>query len=183
MDKINNQKTIITEDQQENIYDVVEEQNQKVEDLKLKLSQNQNKIHDIKLRTLAKIENIKKNALEQIKDIKKNEIEKFLKKIMPMIDYLEDILILSQTLSLEKKDQSLIEGIELTLQSLLNILYKIGVRVEGKKNELFNPQLHTLIATESSVDILPNYIISTKKHGFTFNQVLLRKAIVKIAKE
>ncbi|QCI23739.1 nucleotide exchange factor GrpE [Buchnera aphidicola (Macrosiphoniella sanborni)] len=181
MDNKKNQNRTIIEDHKEKINDIIICQNKKIEELKLQLSQNQNKINDIKLRTLAKIENIQKNTLEQINIIKETEIEKFLKTIFPIIETLEDIIISSN--SFKKKDQPFIEGIKLTLQSLLNILSKFGLKIEGKKNEVFNSKLHTSIAIESSSNILPNHIISVKKQGFTFNKVLLRKAIVIIAKK
>ncbi|QIQ41786.1 MAG: nucleotide exchange factor GrpE [Buchnera aphidicola (Microlophium carnosum)] len=164
----------------ENTIDMISLQNKKIDDLKLELIQNQKKINDIELRKLANIENIKKNTKEKIKKIKQTEVERFLKTIIPVIDSLEDILTLSNTLHL--KDKPLIEGIKLTLQSLLNILYKSGVQNEGQKNELFDPKIHTLISTESSDNTLPNHIITTKKQGFTFNKILLRKAMVIVAK-
>lgn len=167
-------------EKKDNSIDTLTLQNQKIEDLKLEIIQNQKKISDIELRKLANIENIKKNTEDKIKKIKKTETETFLKKIIPIIDSLEDILILSDKLNI--KDEPLIKGIELTLQSLLNILHKLGVKVEGQKNELFNPDIHTLMSEELSENTLPNHIISTNKKGFTFNKVLLRKAIVTIAK-
>jgi len=172
---MDNQETI-----QKNHTNATALENKKIDDLKLELLQNQKKINDIELRKLANIENIKKNTEKKIKNIKKTEIERFLKKIIPIIDFLEDILILSNTLNI--KDKPLIKGIELTLQSLLNILCKLGVTIEGQKNELFNPEIHTLLSTESSEKIPPNHIIFTNKKGFTFNKTLLRKAIVTISK-
>jgi len=165
---------------QENLIDINSLQNKKIDDLKLHLLNNEKKINDMQLRQLANIENIKKNTEEKIKNIKETEIEKFLKTILPIIDSLEDILKLSNTLNI--KDRPLIQGIELTLQSLLNILYKLGVKIEGKKNELFNPKVHTQISTELSEKIPQNHIISIKKKGFTLNKVLLRKAIVTVSK-
>ncbi|MCV5003895.1 nucleotide exchange factor GrpE, partial [Escherichia coli] len=80
------------------------------------------------------------------------------------------------------KDKALIQGVELTLQSLLNILLKLGVKIKGQKNELFDSKIHTPIFVESSEKTLPNHIISIKKKGLTFNNILLRKAIVTIPK-
>lgn len=180
LDNQNSLKKNNIEEKIDNQNDLMSIQNKKIEDLKLKLLRNQKKIHDIELRKLANIENIKKNTEEKIKKIKNMEIENFLKQTIPIIDSLEDILISSNELN--KKDQPLMQGIELTLQSLLNILLKSGVKIEGKKNELFNSEIHTPILTESYEKTLPNHIISIIKKGFTFNKVLLRKAIVTIPK-
>ena len=75
-----------------------------------------------------------------------------------------------------------IQGIELTLQSLLNILVKFGVKIEGNKNEIFNPNLHDVIQIKPSHKIKSNYIISVEKKGFSFNNTILRKATVIISK-
>ncbi|QCI17980.1 nucleotide exchange factor GrpE [Buchnera aphidicola (Acyrthosiphon lactucae)] len=168
------------QEKQENSIDIISLENKKIDALKLELIKNQKKINDIELRKLANIENIKKNTIEKIKKIKQTEIERFLKTVIPVIDSLEDILILSDKLNV--KDKPLIKGIELTLESLLNILYKLGVKTEGKKNELFNPEIHKSISKELSDNTQPNHIISISKKGFTFNKVLLRKAEVTISK-
>jgi len=165
---------------QENLVDINSLKNKKIDDLKLYLLKNQKQINDMQLRKLANIENIKKSTEEKIKNIKEIEIERFLKTMLPVIDSLEDILKISNVLN--TKDQPLIKGIELTLQSLLKILDKLGVKIEGKKNELFNPKIHTQIATETSEKIPQNHIVSIKKKGFTLNKVLLRKAIVTVSK-
>ncbi|AEO07996.1 nucleotide exchange factor GrpE [Buchnera aphidicola] len=177
----NHQDEQVLDNKKTNIKNTITCQNKKIEDLKLQLSNNQNKINDITLRKLANIENIKKNTQQQIKNIKQTELETFLKTIIPIIDSLEDIVILSN--ELEKKDQPLIEGIALTLQSLLNILYKLGVKIEGKKNDIFNPKLHNSILIQSSSNTPPGHIISVQKNGLTFNKILLRKAIVTISKK
>ncbi len=167
------------EEKKENLIDAITVQNQKIENLKLKLLQNQKKINDIELRKLANIENIKKNTEEKIEKIKKTEIERFLKSIIPVIDSLEDILNLSTTVDI--KDQPIIKGIELTLESLLNILNKLGVKIEGQKNKVFNPDIHELVSRELSKETLPNHVISVTKKGFTFNKIVLRKASVIVA--
>ncbi|ACL30003.1 nucleotide exchange factor GrpE [Buchnera aphidicola] len=167
------------EEKKENLIDAITVQNQKIENLKLKLLQNQKKINDIELRKLANIENIKKNTEEKIEKIKKTEIERFLKSIIPVIDSLEDILNLSTTVDI--KDQPIIKGIELTLESLLNILNKLGVKIEGQKNKVFNPDIHELVSRELSKETLPNHVISVNKKGFTFNKIVLRKASVIVA--
>ncbi|QCI19120.1 nucleotide exchange factor GrpE, partial [Buchnera aphidicola] len=149
-------------------------------ELKEKISNNEKKIYDIQLRHLAHIENIKKNAEIEIKNIKIIKKEQFFKKIIPIIEVLENTLTLSKKLDLNK--EPLIQGIELTLKSLLKIIYEFGVKKEGKKNEVFNPNIHNIILTENSTEIQPNHIISVKRNGFSFNNIILRKALVIVCK-
>ncbi|UPT14558.1 nucleotide exchange factor GrpE [Buchnera aphidicola] len=149
-------------------------------ELKEKIFNNQKKIHDIQLRHLAHIENIKKDAEIKIKNIKNIKKEEFFKKIVPIIDALEDTLSLSKKLNLDEKP--LVQGIKLILESLFKIIYKFGVKKEGKKNEIFNPKIHNIILTENSTEIQPDRIISIKRIGLSFNNIVIRKALVKISK-
>lgn len=147
--------------------------------LKEKLLNNKKKIHDIQLRHLAYIENIKKDAEIKIKNIKNTKKEEFFKKIIPIIHTLEDALFFSNKLKLEK--DSLIQGIQLILESLLKTMCNFGVKIEGKTNEIFNPKIHNVILTENSKKIQPNHVISVKRNGFSFNNIILRKAFVTLS--
>ncbi|QNS01909.1 MAG: nucleotide exchange factor GrpE [Buchnera aphidicola (Pentalonia nigronervosa)] len=155
-------------------------QNIEIENLKIQLSNNQNKINDIKLRTLANIDNIKKNAEKTIKNIKLKKTSNFFKNIIPIIDSLEDVLLFCNNLKTE--NTPLLKGIELTLQSLFNLLCTSKVKIEGKKCEIFNSKIHHIASTQKSKKIPENHIISVYKKGFTFNKIVLRKAEVIICK-
>ncbi|QCI17016.1 nucleotide exchange factor GrpE [Buchnera aphidicola (Aphis helianthi)] len=180
---INIEKQDIKKEKKEkqNNHSEIEQKNiNELNKLKEKLLNNQKKIHDIQLRHLAFIENIKKNNEIEIKNIKNIKKEEFFKKVIPIIDALEDTLYFSKKLNLDK--EPLIQGIQLTLKSLLKILYKFGVKIEGKQNEIFNPKIHDIILTENSTEIQPNHIISVKRKGFSFKTIMLRKALVIISK-
>lgn len=161
--------------------DNIEDITKTINNLQLQISENKKKINDIELRKLANIENIKKNSEDKKNIIKKIKTEQFLKQIIPIIDSLEDVLTISNKLN--SKKEPLIEGIELTLKSLLNILFKLGVKIEGQEKELFNPDIHDAILTTSSKKTPPNHIISVNQKGFTLKKVLLRKAKVIISKD
>ncbi|WP_343154416.1 nucleotide exchange factor GrpE [Buchnera aphidicola] len=169
-----NEKKISNNDQIQNI-DI-----NNLSELQEKLLDTKKKEHDIQLRHLAYIENIKKNAEIEIKNIKNIKKEEFFKKIIPIIDVLENTLSLAKKVHLEK--EPLVQGIKLTLESLLKIIYKFGVKIEGKTNEIFNPKIHNAILTENSTKIQPDHIISVIRKGFSFNNIILRKAFVIVSK-
>lgn len=156
------------------------DQNEKIDNLKKQILKKQKKIHEIQLRHLANIENIKKDTEQKIKKINITETENFFQQIIPVINVLEDILEKSKELKIY--DESSIQGIDLTLKSLINILCKFGVKIEGKKNEVFNPQVHDAILIKSSDNKKINHIVSVERQGFSFNKKILRKAIVIISK-
>ncbi|CAL4320812.1 nucleotide exchange factor GrpE [Buchnera aphidicola] len=176
--EINNKK--IEKKNTKKINDNLINQNEKTNNLKTKILKKQKTIHEIKLRHLAHIENIKKNAEQKIKKIKNIEIENFFQQIMPIINVLEDILKKSKELKIH--DESSIQGINLTLKSLINILLKFGVKKEGEKNEIFNPKFHDAILIQSSHKEKVNHIVSVERQGFSFNKKILRKAIVILSK-
>lgn len=168
------------ENQKKNINEKTENINQTIENLKKQILKNQKKIDDLELRKLANIENIKKNAEQKIKEIKNIETERFLKKMVQIVEPIEKILEISEKLN--KKEKILIEGINLTLESLFNIFKKSGVETEGKENELFNSNLHDAVFFELSKKTPPKHIISVIKKGFSFKKTSLKKAKVIVSK-
>jgi len=175
---MNNQDKII--EKKENEDNLIDFKKNNIEQLQSQLIDSQKKVKNIQLRQLANIENIKKNAEIKIKKIKNTQTENFFKNIIPLVDSFGDLLLYSRTL--QKKDETLIRGIKLTLKSLLSTMCKFGITIEGNINEQFNPKIHHAISIKSCTTVLPNHIIAIKKQGFTFNKILLRKAIVIISK-
>ncbi|CAL4320505.1 nucleotide exchange factor GrpE [Buchnera aphidicola] len=151
----------------------------KIIDIRKKISKMKNDITDIKLRGQAKIENIRKKSEQDIKTIKNAQLEKFAKKILPIIDSLEEILKIAD----QKNNQEsiMVQGINLTLKSMLNIISKFGIKKEGKKNTIFQSYLHQSILSKQSNKIQPNHIISVIQHGYTLNSTILRKAKVEVS--
>ncbi|CAL4320677.1 Protein GrpE [Buchnera aphidicola (Protaphis terricola)] len=164
--------------------DIIQEDTQpkkiNINQLKTDLSNNKKKINDIKLRHLANIENIKKNTEIEIKNIKNIKKEQFFREIIPVIDILEEILSYSKEKKMEH--DTLIQGIQLTLKSLLKITNKFGLKIEDKKNEIFNPKIHHVILTENSNKTKPNHVVSVKQKGFIFKNIILRKASIILSK-
>ncbi|MCW5196639.1 nucleotide exchange factor GrpE [Buchnera aphidicola (Pemphigus obesinymphae)] len=148
-------------------------------DLRKKISNVKNDITDIQLRGQAKIENIRKKSEQNIKMIKNSQLEKFAKKILPIIDSLEEILKIAD----QKKNQEtiMVQGISLTLKSMLNVISKFGIKREGHKNTIFQSNLHQPILSKKSKNTQSNHIISVIQHGYTLNGTVLRKAKVEIS--
>ncbi|WP_343377761.1 nucleotide exchange factor GrpE [Buchnera aphidicola (Formosaphis micheliae)] len=147
--------------------------------LQEEINQINKQIKEIKLRGQAKIDNIRKINQSNIKLIKYNKLEEFSKKILPIIDYLEEIIKISHKKNIQ--NSNIIQGLELTLQSLLNIIEKFGIKREGKENELFQDHLHQSVSNQTSEIIPPNHIISVIKFGYTLNNIVLRKALVQLS--
>ena len=76
----------------------------------------------------------------------------------------------------------MIEGIELTQKSMLDVVRKFGVDVVGETNVPFNPDVHQAIAMVESEDVAPNHVLMVMQKGYTLNGRTLRAAMVSVAK-
>lgn len=76
----------------------------------------------------------------------------------------------------------MVEGIELTLKSLLGAVRKFGVEVVGETGVPFNPEVHRAMSMMESEDVEPNHVMMVMQRGYTLNGRLLRPAMVAVAK-
>lgn len=140
------------------------------------------KFKEIELRTQAEIENIRRRTQIDIEKIHKFSLEKFINELLPVIDNLERTLE-----STNKQDSNFIvvikEGIQLTLKSLLDTVYKFGVNIINEVSVPFNPEIHQAMSVMESKKILPNYVLKIIQRGYTLNGRLLRPAMVTVSKE
>ncbi|PPI88943.1 nucleotide exchange factor GrpE [Candidatus Pantoea edessiphila] len=149
--------------------------------LQEKLTQYQANIFDLKMRNQAEIENIRRRTKMDIEKNHKFALEKFTTELLPVIDNLERAL---ETTSNKENDlvTPMIQGIELTLKSLLNVMYKFGVKVINETNIPFNPVIHQAMLITESETISPNYVESIIQRGYMLNGRLLRPAMVSVTK-
>ncbi|QJC37074.1 nucleotide exchange factor GrpE [Enterobacteriaceae endosymbiont of Donacia vulgaris] len=153
----------------------------KIIELKNKLKKNESNIWDLKLRSQSEIENIRRRALLDIEKAYKFSLEKFINELLPVIDNLE------RAIDLKKKqknniDLSIIEGIELTLKSLLVLIKKFGVSIIDEINIPFDPTKHQAMSIIESDTIKENYILEILQKGYYLNMRLLRPAMVIVSK-
>ncbi len=76
----------------------------------------------------------------------------------------------------------MIEGIELTLKSMLDVVRKFGVEVVGETNVPFNPDVHQAMSMMESEEVAPNHVLMVMQRGYTLNGRLLRPAMVAVSK-
>jgi len=151
----------------------------KKSDLEITLYNIKKEIIDVKLRGQAQIENIRKNSTIEIQKIRKKQLIMFAKKIICVADHLDAILKISNKKNIN--DNHIIQGITLILKSLLNIFSKMNIKIENKKNVIFQPHLHESTKTIKLNNIPSNYIISILQPGYTLNNEVLRKAKVEVS--
>ncbi|WP_395755586.1 nucleotide exchange factor GrpE [Edwardsiella ictaluri] len=135
---------------------------------------------EIMLRARADVDNIRRRAEQDVEKAHKFALEKFSGELLPVIDNLERALELADKSNTELV--SMIEGVELTLKSLLDVVRKFGVEQVAEVNVPFNPEVHQAITMMASPDHAPNQVMMVMQKGYTLNGRLIRPAMVAVSK-
>ncbi|MDF7630503.1 nucleotide exchange factor GrpE [Erwiniaceae bacterium L1_55_4] len=158
----------------------VDPRDERITQLEAELAQSQGGVREAQLRAQAEIENIRRRAEMDVEKAHKFALEKFANELLPVIDSLERALEVADKENTELA--SMIEGIELTLKSLLGAVRKYGVEVVGETNVPFNPDVHQAMSMIESEDMAPNHVLMVMQRGYTLNGRLLRPAMVAVTK-
>ena len=158
----------------------VDPRDERIAQLEAELAQSQGGVREAQLRAQAESENIRRRAEMDVEKAHKFALEKFANELLPVIDSLERALEVADKENTELA--SMIEGIELTLKSLLGAVRKYGVEVVGETNVPFNPDVHQAMSMIESEDMAPNHVLMVMQRGYTLNGRLLRPAMVAVTK-
>ncbi len=160
--------------------DVVDPRDGRIAELEAQLEVSQGGVRDAQLRAQAEIENIRRRAELDVEKAHKFALEKFANELLPVIDSLERALELADKSNPELA--AMIEGIELTMKSLLDAVRKFGVEVVGETHVPFNPDVHQAMSMMESAEVDPNHVLMVMQRGYTLNGRLLRPAMVAVSK-
>jgi molecular chaperone GrpE len=160
--------------------DVVDPRDERIAELEAQLKELQQRERDSLLRAKAEVENIRRRTELDIEKAHKFALEKFSGELLPVIDNLERALDLADKSNSELA--GLIEGVELTLKSLLDAVRKFGMEVVSDIHVPFNPELHQAMTMMESEELEPNHVLMVMQKGYTLNGRLLRPAMVAVSK-
>lgn len=132
------------------------------------------------LRGKAEVENMRRRVSQDVEKAHKFALNKFANELLPVVDNLERALAAADKENEHTK--SIVEGVEMTLSSMLNALDKSGVTTINPKGETFNPELHQAMTMIEVPGAEPNSVIDVMQKGFELNGRLLRPAMVVVAK-
>ncbi|MBC3249883.1 nucleotide exchange factor GrpE [Serratia fonticola] len=152
----------------------------RIAELEAQLAEAQQRERDSVLRAKAEMENVRRRSELDVEKAHKFALEKFSGDLLPVIDNLERALELADKNNPELV--AMIEGIELTLKSLLDAVRKYGIEVVGELNVPFNPDVHQAMSLMESADHQPNHVMMVMQKGYTLNGRLLRPAMVAVSK-
>ncbi|MDO9042581.1 MAG: nucleotide exchange factor GrpE [Desulfocapsaceae bacterium] len=132
------------------------------------------------LRAAADFDNYKKRMERDRNAAMKYAGEQILREILPVVDNLERALTQGVVpgVEVEANLAALMEGVQLTLKSLLTVLEKFEVKAVDSVGQPFDPNVHEALVMEPS-DVVPaSHVLNEFEKGYYYKDRLLRVAKV-----
>ena len=136
---------------------------------------------DAALRAQADAINAQRRAEMEVEKARKFALERFAQDLLPVVDNLERALEASSGSDGEGMS-AVVEGVELTLKSLVDVLSKNGITPVDPHGEPFDPQVAQAMSMIENPDVEPNTVIAVMQKGYLLNDRLLRPAMVMVSK-
>lgn len=159
--------------------ETVKEPEVETEDEKDEQSDIEKQLRDTKdqlLRTAAEYANFRARSAKEKEQTYSNAKGNVVAEILPSIDNLE------RALAQENSDyESLRKGLEMTINSLMAALEKMGVKAFGEVGEQFDPNLHHAVMHIDDESLGENVITDVFQKGYKINDKVVRPAMVKTA--
>ena len=147
-----------------------------IERLQVELQQAQ----ETALRAAADAQNTRRRAEQDVEKAHKFGQEKIVQDMVVVADNLERALA-----SVDVSDAqfaTVVEGLELTLKSLIDGLKRHQVVQLDPKGETFDPQFHQAMTMVTNPELEPNTVIDVFQKGYTLHGRLVRPAMVVVSK-
>ena len=158
----------------------VDPHDEKIANLEAQLAEAETRERDSVLRIKAEMENLRRRTELDVEKAHKFALEKFVNELLPVLDSLD------RALEVADKDNDamapMIEGIELTRKSMLDVVAKFGVQVVADIDVPMDPNVHQAIAMVESDDVAAGNVLMVMQKGYTLNGRTIRAAMVSVAK-
>ncbi|EKS7204432.1 nucleotide exchange factor GrpE [Enterobacter asburiae] len=158
----------------------VDPRDEKIANLEAQLVEAQNRERDGVLRIKAEMENLRRRTEQDVEKAHKFALEKFVNELLPVIDSLDRALEVADKANPD--NAAMIEGIELTLKSMLDVVRKFGVEVIADTNVPLDPNVHQAIAMVESEEVEAGKVLGVMQKGYTLKGRTIRAAMVTVAK-
>lgn len=144
------------------------------------LAEENAKLKDELLRTLAESENIKKRCAADIEKNNKYAISSFAKDLLTVADNLDRALASADE---NENTKALLEGVNLTKKELEHVFEKFGISKMESLDKPFDPNFHQVIQQVSDPSKPAGTIVAELQTGYMINGRILREAMVVVSKE
>jgi len=135
------------------------------------------------LRLAAEDDNFRKRNLRERMDLLNYANESIVKELLPVVDNLERAVIHGRKEEQRADSENLLQGVELTHRSLMQILGRFGVTEIEAEGKAFDPQLHEAVRRVATGDHAPGTVVEVHQKGYLLKDRLLRPAMVAVAGE
>lgn len=147
----------------------------------LKVAQEQyQETYDRLLRLSAEFDNYKKRTSREMRDVVRYANEKILKELLLVVDNLERAI--GSADQDNASEDSLVQGVDLTLNEVLKILKRYDVQAVQAIGEPFDPAFHQAMMQQEVDDTPANIVIQEMQKGYVMHDRLLRPAMVVVSK-
>ena len=154
-----------------------------IAELTKKLALAEQKVKDQQdsvIRAKAEMENVRRRATQDVEKAHKFALDKFADGLLPVIDSME--MAISHA---DKEDVALkpmIEGVELTLKSMLSTIERFGLLPIDPTEQAFDPEKHQAMSMQVVEGVAANQVIAVMQKGYELNGRLIRPAMVMVSK-
>ncbi len=134
---------------------------------------------EMALRAKAELENATRRHEQDLEKAHKYALDSFVKELLQVWDSLELGIQAGQAegAGIDK----LLEGSELTLKLLSDVMNKFGVEQIDPDGEPFNPEEHQAMSMQPRDDVPPNTVVAVVQKGYKLNGRLVRPAMVMVS--
>jgi len=148
-----------------------------------KLNEENAKLKDQFVRTVAEMDNLRKRTAREISDAKTYAASSFAKDMLSVADNLSRALhaISSETQESDAKLKSLAEGVAMTERNMMSALHRHGVRKIEAVGKKFDPHLHEAIFKAPDKSVPHNTVKQEVEAGYMIGDRVLRAAKVGVA--
>ena len=129
------------------------------------------------LRLYAEFENFKRRKNKEIETNNVYKSQKVITEILPSLDNLERAL---QVESDNEEIKSLLKGVEMVYEGLLNVLKSEGVELIETENAQFDPNYHHAVMQDEDSEKESGAILDTFQKGYKLKDRVIRPAMVKV---
>ena len=138
-----------------------------------------NDYHDRYLRQVAELENFKRRINREKDEAIRFANETLVKDLLPVMDNLERAVAHAKG---GGNGRPLVEGVEMVLRGLFDVLARHGVVQISAIGQPFDPEKHEAMAQVESATYQPNTVVDEYHKGYLLRDRLLRPSAVSVAK-
>lgn len=169
-EKLQNQDT-----QETNPQEATEEVSEELSETNL-LKQELEQMKDKMMRHAAEFDNFKKRSQKEREELYNMTVCDTIEKLLPVKDNLE-----RAAGAADAAESHILEGINMIIKQLDDILSAMGVEKIKTVGEEFNPELHNAVMHEENEELGENVVSEELMSGFICKGRVIRHAMVKVA--